>query len=72
MVRLFIMYIRKAVNTLTIYERLDDATRKALGAKEPVHRPKRDNTNYSEREWCELMNMNRDIYTRKNGRVKRR
>ena len=57
---------------MTIYERLDDDTRQALGAK-PVHRPKRKvNTNYSEREWRELMNMNRDIYTRKNGRVKRR
>ena len=57
---------------MTIYERLDDATRKALGATKPVHRPKRDKRKYSERELKELMNTNAQIYKRVNGRVKRK
>ena len=61
------------MNTLTIYERLDDATRKALGAKEPVHRPvKKDERKYSERELKELMNTNIQTYKRVNGRVRRK
>ena len=62
---------------MTIYERLDDATRKALGAREPVvHRPKRQNNSknvkYTEHELRELMGVNRDTYKRSNGRVKRK
>jgi len=62
----------KAVNTLTIYERLDDATRKALGAK-PVHRHSvRSKENLSERDIKELTGVNRDTYKRSKGRVKRK
>ena len=57
---------------MTIYERLDDATRKALGAK-PVHRHSvRSKENLSERDIKELMGVNRDTYKRSNGRVKRK
>lgn len=56
---------------MTIYERLDDATRKALGAKEPVHRAnKKDKRKYSERELKELMNTNIQTYKRVHGRVR--
>ena len=61
------------MNTLTIYEILDDATRKALGAKEPVHRAvKKDKRKYSEHELKELMNTNIPTYKRVNGRVKQK
>ena len=58
---------------MTIYERLDDETRRKLGAKKPVvHRQKRNKEKLSKREWEEIMGTNRDTYTRKNGRVKRK
>ena len=58
---------------MTIYERLDDETRKALGAKKPVvHRPKRNKEKLSKRDWEEIMGTKRDTYKRSNGRVKRK
>ena len=57
---------------MTIYERLDDATRKALGAK-PVHRqPIKRKEQLSKHEWLEIMGTNRDTYKRSNGSVKRK
>lgn len=59
---------------MTIYERLDDATRKALNAKKPVvHRqPNKHKEKLSERELKELMGCNRDTYKKVNGKVKRK
>ena len=58
---------------MTIYERLDDATRKALGAKKPVvHRRKRNKEKLSDSDLRELMGVNRDVYRRINGKVKRK
>lgn len=58
---------------MTIYERLDDATRKALGAKKPVvHRQKRNKEKLLTREWESIMGKHRDTYKRSNGRVKRK
>jgi len=55
---------------MTIYERLDDETKRKLNA---VHRPqKKDKRKYSERDIKELMGVNRDTYKRSNGRVKRK
>ena len=57
---------------MTIYERLDDVTRKALGAK-PVHRHSvRFKENLSERDIKELMGVHRDTYKKVNRRVKRK
>lgn len=59
---------------MTIYERLDDATRKALGANKPVvHRPKQSHKEkLSDADLRELMGVNRDRYKRVNGKVKRK
>ena len=57
---------------MTIYERLDDATRKALGAKEPVHRADKRKEKLSRREWENIMGKHRDTYKRVNGKVKRK
>lgn len=59
---------------MTIYERLDDETRKALGAKKPVvYRPKSKHTEQlSKRDIEELMGVRRDTYKKVNGKVKRK
>ena len=55
---------------MTIYERLDDETKRKLNV---VHRPvRKDKRMYSERELKELMGVNQDTYKRVNGRVKRK
>lgn len=59
---------------MTIYERLDDETRKALNAKKPVvHRQSnKRKEKLTDRDIKELMGIGRDTYKRSNGRVKRR
>ena len=57
---------------MTIYERLDDETRKALDAKKPVHRSKRNKEKLSRREWEDVMGVSRDTYKKVNGKVKRK
>ena len=51
---------------MTIYERLDDETKRKLNA---VHRPEEK---LSKRDLEELMNKNIQTYKRVNGRVKRK
>ena len=57
---------------MTIYERLNDETRHKLNAIKPaVHRqPVRSKEKLSEREWREVMGMNRQTYTRRNGAIR--
>lgn len=58
---------------MTIYDLIDDETRKLLNA---VHRPKQQNNRksvkYTERELLELMGVKRDTYRKVNGKVKRK
>lgn len=59
---------------MTIYERLDDATRKALGANKPVvHRQfVKRKEKLSHHDLRELMGVNRQIHKKVNGKVKRK
>lgn len=58
---------------MTIYDLLDDDTRRQLNAKKPVvHRPKRNKEKLSDADLRELMGIGRDTYKRSNGRVKQR
>lgn len=58
---------------MTIYDLIDDETRRKLNAKKPVvHRPKRNKEQLSTCEWENIMGKNRDIYKRVNGKVKRK
>lgn len=59
---------------MTIYERLDDATRKALGANKPVVHSQsvKCKEKLSQHDLRELMGVNRQTYKKVNGKVKRK
>ncbi|MEG0260670.1 MAG: hypothetical protein RR595_09790 [Lysinibacillus sp.] len=59
---------------MTIYDLIDDETRRLLNAKKPVvHRPKPKNKEkLSARDLRELMGTNRQTYKKVNGKVKKR
>ncbi len=58
---------------MTIYDLLDDDTRRKLNAKKPVVHRKlhKNNERLSRDEWHDIMGMNRGRYVEKNGKVKR-
>ena len=58
---------------MKLYDLIDDETRKKLNANPVVHRQKhKNNERLSDAEWREIMGMNRDVYKRVNGKVKRK